>query len=204
MKQPQSYTKSTSSNRIGCILMASGLSKRFGRNKLLAEYDGKTFFQRALDATDTDRLAKRVVVTRTPELMDFYDDVILHDLPGRNDVVRLGLEALADMDGWLFCPCDQPLLRRESIEALIDGFCKENNLDAIYRLAWGEKPGTPVLFGKSYFDELTRLPEKKGGGYVIQQHQDAVRLVQVQDPMELFDVDTEEDLLRLSTRIDSR
>lgn len=197
MKQPQSCTKNISPNKIGCIIMASGLSKRFGSNKLFAEYEGKTFFQRALDATETVGFAKRIVVTRTPELTALYPQVILHDFPGRNDAVRLGMEALSDVDGWLFCPCDQPLLQRESVETLVEAFCNEGNPAAIYRLAWEETPGMPVLFGKSYFDELTGLPEKKGGGYVIANHQDAVRLVQAKDKMELFDVDTEEDLRKI-------
>lgn len=193
MKQPKSYTKNTSANRIGCIIMASGLSRRFGRNKLFVEYEGKTFLQRALEATERAGFSKRIVVTRTPEAVDVFPHVIFHDMPGRNDAVRLGVEALADMDGWLFCPCDQPLLRQESVAALVEAFCEEGNPEAVYRLAWKGKPGSPVLFGKAYFDELISLPEKKGGGYVISCHPDAVRFIEAEDSMELFDVDTEED-----------
>ena len=37
----------------GCVLMASGLSTRFGSNKLLAPFDGQPLLCRAFAATDT-------------------------------------------------------------------------------------------------------------------------------------------------------
>lgn len=209
MKQLQSSMKNTFPSKMGCIIMASGLSKRFGRNKLFAEYDGKTFLERILEATENAGFAGRVVVTRTAEAAEFCQKqieagklhnthVILHDLPGRNDAVKLGIEALADMDGWMFCPCDQPLLQKESVESMADVFCSEGSPESIYRLAWKDNVGMPVIFGKGYFDELTHLPEKKGGGYVIEAHKDKVRLVQAKDELELFDVDTEENYRRIS------
>ena len=44
--------------------------------------------------------------------------VVLHDLPLRSDTVRLGLQALGEAAGCLFCPGDQPLLRRETVAEL--------------------------------------------------------------------------------------
>ena len=48
---------------VGCVIMASGLGKRFGGNKLMADFHGKPLLQSALEATD-GLFAKRVVVTR--------------------------------------------------------------------------------------------------------------------------------------------
>ena len=55
---------------VGCVIMASGLSTRFGSNKLLAPFGpaGEPLLCRALDATATPRFAGRVVVTRSPEV----------------------------------------------------------------------------------------------------------------------------------------
>ena len=43
---------------VGCVIMASGLSTRFGSNKLLAPFGpaGEPLLCRALDATATPRL----------------------------------------------------------------------------------------------------------------------------------------------------
>lgn len=38
---------------IGCVIMASGLGKRFGSNKLMADFNGKPMIYRILSATDS-------------------------------------------------------------------------------------------------------------------------------------------------------
>ena len=189
-------------SRIGCVIMASGLSQRFGANKLLQVVNGKTLLEQILEITGDSLFAKRVVVTRTKEVSDFCEKadipVILHTYPNRNDTVRLGTEYLKEMDGWVFCPCDQPLLKRESIENLLSvPYVHE---DLIARLHWGDTVGTPIFFGKKYYEELCDLPEKKGGGYVVKKYPERVVHVSVQDEKELWDLDTPEDLKRLEMK----
>ena len=84
---------------VGCVIMASGLARRFGSNKLLADFGGRPLLCRALEVTATPALAARVVVTRSAEVKALCDaqavPCLLHSLPGRNDTVQLGLEALS-------------------------------------------------------------------------------------------------------------
>lgn len=183
----------------GCVIMASGLGKRFGRNKLLADFCGKPMIQRILDST-TGIFEKRVVVTRHKEVQTLCQeqgiDVVLHDFPGRNDTVRLGLEAIgSDIDTCMFCLSDQPLLRRETILALLQNAVSEP--DKIWRLAYQDTIGTPVVFPSWAFPELKTLPEGKGGGVVIRRYSDKVQVVQVVEPEELIDVDTPDVLQEL-------
>jgi molybdenum cofactor cytidylyltransferase len=182
--------------RVGCVIMASGISQRFGKNKLLQTVDGKTLLERILNITDGELFAGRVVVTRSEEVAEICKKknvpVILHTYPNRNDTVRLGTEFFKEMDGWVFCPCDQPLLKKESLENLLNApYVHE---DLIVRLHWKETMGTPIFFGKRYFEDLCRLPEKKGGSYIVKQHLEKVHLISVQDERELWDLDTQEDL----------
>ena len=83
---------------VGCVIMASGLSRRFGTNKLLADFCGQPMLCRAFAATATPGIAARIVVTRSEEVQALCRahgvPVLLHSLPGRNDTVRLGLSAL--------------------------------------------------------------------------------------------------------------
>ena len=85
---------------VGCVIMASGLSRRFGTNKLLADFCGQPMLCRAFDATATPGIAARIVVTRSEEVQALCRaqgvPVLLHSLPGRNDTVRLGLSALLE------------------------------------------------------------------------------------------------------------
>ena len=97
---------------VGCVIMASGLSQRFGSNKLLAPFCGEPMLCRAFAATDTPKLSARIVVTRSDEVAQLCRSrnvpVLLHDLPGRNDTVRLGLSALLEqvpeLFAWLVFP----------------------------------------------------------------------------------------------------
>ena len=184
---------------MGCVIMASGLGKRFGGNKLMAEFGGQPMIARILAATD-DIFDRRVVVTRHEAVAAYCRarnvEVVLHNLPNRNDTVRLGLEAVGEVDGCMFCPGDQPLLKKETIEALINGWKRES--DFIWRPSFEDQHGAPILFPKWAFSELLTLPEGKGGGFLARKYPERVRLHPVRDPYELMDVDTRETLRELS------
>lgn len=198
---------------VGCVIMASGLARRFGSNKLLADFGGRPLLCRALEVTATPALAARVVVTRSAGVKALCDaqDVpcLLHSLPGRNDTVRLGLEALLEqcpnLAGCIFLPGDQPLLQRETLEALIAAFAQtqKETERAIFRLAFQAENdpeplvGSPVLFGCGYFSALRTLPEGKGGSVLLRRYPERVCNVFTADRAELLDADTPEALREL-------
>ena len=181
--------------KLGCVIMASGLGKRFGTNKLMADFHGKPMILRALDATE-GLFSHRVVVTRHESVAALCReqnvDVVLHDLPNRNDTVRLGLEALGDLDCCMFLPGDQPLLRRETVAMLLEN--RKENPDRIIRPVYEDTVGSPVLFPSWAFPELKSLPEGKGGSVVIKNHPHEIMHVSVPNPFELMDADTPETL----------
>lgn len=183
----------------GCVIMASGLGKRFGGNKLTSPFLGKPLIEWALDATD-GVFARRVVVTRHEDVATLCRKrnipAIVHDLPFRSDTVRLGLEAMADLSGCLFCPGDQPLLSADTVRAL--ALCAVNAPDAIWQPRCGDRRGAPMFFPKRTFAQLLSLPEGKGGSFVAKSHPDWVQTLAIEADRELEDIDTPEDLLRLS------
>lgn len=180
----------------GCVIMASGLGKRFGGNKLMVDFKGKPMIQWVLDATE-NIFTRRVVVTRHKTVEALCQaqgiDVIYHTLSHRNDTLRLGLLNLGqDVEGCVFCPGDQPLLRRDTIASL--ALCGANEKNGIWRTAYEDRKGAPVLFPKWSFPQLLSLPEGKGGSFVAEKYPEQVRTVSVRDPYELMDADTPEDL----------
>ena len=181
--------------KIGCVIMASGLGKRFGSNKLMADFQGKPMIQRALVAT-AGLFSQCVVVTRHEDVAALCReqnlDVVLHDLPYRSDTVRLGLEALGDLDACMFLPGDQPLLRRETVANLLQNW--QQHPDCIIRPIHEDTEGSPVLFPSWAFPELKNLPEGRGGGVVIKKHPQEIFRVSVSNPFELADADTPETL----------
>lgn len=183
--------------RIGCILMASGLSRRFGSDKLIAPFRGRPLLLWALDATD-GLFDRRLILTRSAAAAQLARDagtpVRLHELPRRCDAIRLGLEDMKEMDGCLFCPCDQPLLRRETVARLAAAFSGQPW--KIWRPAFEEQPGAPMLFPQWAFEELAAL-ENGGGRAVVARHPEAVRTLPVESPWELRDIDTPQELALL-------
>ena len=205
---------------VGCVIMASGLSRRFGANKLLADFCGQPMLCRAFAATATPGIAARIVVTRSADVQALCKahgvPVLLHSLPGRNDTVRLGLSALLEqlpeLSGCMFLPGDQPLLRRETVEGMAALFSNGRAFPAewqketereIFRLgAVVENDptplvGSPVLFGSSFFPELLTLPENKGGNVLLKKHPAQVHTVCIADGAELLDADTPQVLQQL-------
>lgn len=183
---------------VGCVIMASGLGKRFGSNKLMADFCGSPMIRRALDAT-RGLFSQRIVVTRHESVAALCREqnihVVLHDLPHRSDTVRLGLEALGNLDACMFLPGDQPLLRRETVESLLEA--RKQHPNSIIRPIYEDTEGSPVIFPSWAFEELKQLPEGKGGGVVIRNHPHDVFHVSVADPFELADADTPETLALL-------
>lgn len=184
--------------KMGCVIMASGLGKRFGGSKLLAPFRGRPMLAWILDATE-GIFARRVIVTRSEEAAAYCRsrnaEVVLHQEPYRSDTVRLGLEAVGNVSHCMFCPADQPLLQAATIKALIRGSVEHS--DAIWRPCWQEQAGAPILFPAWTFPELISLPQGKGGGYVAKSHPDSLRLLPISNPLELADIDTPEDLTQL-------
>lgn len=182
--------------------MASGQSRRFeGGNKLLADFHGRPLAEYVLQTARKIPFTSKIVVTRTPEIQTLCRALrfpcLLHDFPGLNDTIRLGLQALltAPLDGCLFLQSDQPFLSADSINTLLLAFFADPHF--IYRLACGSAVGSPVLFPASLFPALQALPDDCGGNVVLRNHAGLVRTVQAHGPYELLDADTQEELEQL-------
>ena len=187
--------------KIGCVIMASGMGRRFGGNKLMADFRGEPLICRILQATQ-DIFCRRVVVTRHKDVAELCEnqgvEVIFHDLPHRSDTIRLGMERMDGMAGCMFCAADQPLLRRETVQVLALAY--RNASDHIWRTAHDGEQGNPVVFPAWAFEQLQHLPDGKGGSTVIKKYPQRLRTVNVGDKYELNDVDSPEDLKEIMER----
>ena len=181
-------------SRIGCVIMASGLGVRFGGNKLMADFGGKPMVSHILESA-TACFTNVVVVTRNTGVVELCNAnnirVVFHDLPYRSDTIRLGIEALGgSVDGACFCLADQPFLSVTLLRKLIAFATEEPNI--IWRSSSDGVIGSPAYFPKKYFDELSSLPQDKGGSYVCKKHPETVKFIDVENPLELRDIDTRE------------
>lgn len=212
--------------KIGAVILASGDSRRFASGqKLLADFHGRPLVEYVFKTALTPWIDTRIAVTRWQEVRNICRALeipcLFHDKPLLSDTIRLGLSYLAGIseqtfsenaqrtssenmqflsnapDACIFFQGDQPLLRSESIKALVLAFRQDQRF--CYRLSYGNTAGSPILFPKRFFPELLCLPPDCGGGYVIRKYPDLVKTVEARHPAELLDADTEEALQQLSS-----
>lgn len=180
--------------------MAAGNARRFGNNKLAATLAGRSLIQRALEAVPAELFSSVAVVSQYPEIIklaeEFCFTAIRNEHPdyGISHTISLGLRELRDCDGVLFSVSDQPLLRRESVEKLVELWKRQP--EKIAALSHGGVRGNPCLFPARFFPELLELREDRGGNTVIRRHEEELILLEV-DGAELYDVDTAQALEQL-------
>lgn len=186
-----------SSLQIGCIILASGASHRFGENKLLAQLNGKSLIRRTLDAVPTACVTQTAVVSPYAEILRLAEEYRFRPVPndrpqdGVSHTIELGLAALNGCDGALFLVSDQPLLRRETTEALCHLWLTRP--DSIAACAHQGTRGNPCLFPARLFPELRALTGDTGGSAVIRRHLQELILLETA-AAELMDTDTPEAL----------
>ena len=184
--------------RLGAVLMASGAGRRFGGNKLLHPVEGIPMMERVLAAVPAELFIRACVVSCYPDILVLAGERGYLPVPnpdaaqGQSASVRLGLSRLTDLDGVMFCVCDQPWLRRSSVERLLADFSAHP--DHICSLSWKGERGSPAVFPRDLFPELLALTGDRGGGGVIRAHRDRLRLVEAYRSEELQDMDTPFDL----------
>lgn len=174
-------------------MMAAGAAVRFGSNKLLYPVDGVPMIERAFAAVSPELFARACVVSCYPEILARAEangfQPVFNPCPeeGQSVSVRLGLSELTDMDGVLFSVCDQPWLRRGSVERLLADFTAHPH--CICALSWRGVRGSPAVFPRDLFPALLALTGDRGGGGIIRENGERLRLVEASSPMELQDVD---------------
>lgn len=188
--------------RVAGIILASGLSRRFGANKLLAEIGGQPVIRKTCSALKAAGLEKILVVT------GFEGEKIKAALAGERvawvanpdfaegmaAAIRAGVGALpTSTEAALIALGDMPLVKASSVSALLSALSPASG-KRIAVPAWRGKRGNPVLWHRDYFGALMRLEGETGGKSVYQAHADAVVEVAVEDPGILADLDTREAL----------
>lgn len=182
---------------VDVILLASGFSRRFGGgNKLLRTFRGKTLIARALELACSLPYGGRVILVHaaaeTAEAAGGFPVLsIRNQRPerGMSESVRLGVEASA-AGQYLFMPCDQPLLDAAAVDAVVSR--RAPGRIVVPRHAGS--PGNPVLFSADFREELLTLPDGDSPRLLKKRHADSVLHVDIDNPLPLRDVDTEEDL----------
>lgn len=188
--------------RVALVLLAAGDSRRFHGNKLLSDFQGKPMYRYIVDQAaqlPDDFFCQKILVTQYQEIAedmagDGYEVLINRDSQlGISHSIHLALKALgqAEADAACFAVCDQPWLRRETIEALLSAW-RESGQGLACLCHQGDF-GNPAIFARKYWKELLDLRGDVGGKRVLRRHLDDLCLFEVEDGKELVDIDVRQE-----------
>ncbi|MDR2952651.1 MAG: nucleotidyltransferase family protein [Treponema sp.] len=198
---------------VSAILMGAGFSRRYGgENKLLVPFRGKALARHALDLACGLNVPSRdmapvfssiffiVADERAASLADGLPVTVIRNgapYKGRRESARLGVEAAAGSDYYLFFHCDQPLLDADTVfkimaarrpGKIVEPYCQG-------------RAGSPSLFSSAFRDMLLTLGEGESPKTIKTRYPDSVIKIEIANPLALMDVDTPQDWEKLPPAI---
>jgi molybdenum cofactor cytidylyltransferase len=186
------------------IILAAGESRRMGQPKQLLPFGDKTMLECVIDAFKTPRVDEiRVVLgyqadeiaakigsqAGTPVPLRIVKNPVyrrgmftsmqagLRDLPKKTKIVLLAI-------------CDQPRLKRETVETLIEKFEKKHH--KILIPSYNGRQGHPPLLRAEYAKEILTMDESMTLKHFYGEHADDIERLVVEDEGVLIDIDDRE------------
>lgn len=188
---------------IAAVLLAAGAGKRFGGDKLLHPLeDGVAIAAHAarnLVAAGLDVVA--VVRWGDFPLYDMMEQegcqVTMFQGAARGMGASLahGITHARGADGWIVALADMPRIAPATIRRIAAEL--EGGALIAAPTCKGER-GHPVGFGAGLRGELAALDGDQGARSIVERHQDALKLVECDDPGILLDIDRKGDLASLA------
>jgi molybdenum cofactor cytidylyltransferase len=178
------------------IILASGFSRRMGKNKLLLSLGSETVVEKVIQAAKASGLRSIILVCRDDGLMEIGRNLGVEPIRNSNaelgqaESVKLGVAA-SGADGYLFLAADQPYITPEFLDLLLQRYMETGK--GIVAPVFNGRIRMPILFSKRYRDDLLKIKGEHGGFEIIESNPEDTELVDVEDKRLVADVDTLDD-----------
>jgi len=193
---------------ISLIILAAGKSTRMeGQNKLLAIIQGKPIIRHVVEAALNSKVNETIVVlgweeTKVREVLaDLHCRLIVNREfeNGQSSSLKAGLKEIdQETRAVLILPGDMAKIDSLSINKVVDSYIL--NGGTIIVAAHNGKHGHPILLDRKLFGDMAQVTEETYGlKSIVKNHEDKVRLVEVDTDNVLRDVDTSDDLKHLTS-----
>jgi len=181
------------------LLLAAGEGSRLGRPKALVDIGGETLVERGVKLLRDGGTAPVIVVTGAVDV-DLPGVVTVHNPDWRSGMgssLRTGLATLPEeSDAVVVALVDQPLIGPDTVRRVIAGFSASSGLVVA---GYGGKRRNPVLIPRRYWAEVAAAAQADlGARGFLEAHQDLITIVECGDIGRPDDLDTQEDLERIT------
>jgi molybdenum cofactor cytidylyltransferase len=168
------------SGSIAVIILAAGRSARLGSPKQLLSYRGKTLLQHSIDTALESQASPVIVVLGSgketiEKELDLTQIYILENTSwesGMASSISCGINNLQiitpESEAVILMVCDQPYVNATLLNDLINKH-KESG-QSIVASSYDDTLGTPALFHKSLFSELSALQGESGAKSLLKKY----------------------------------
>lgn len=182
------------------VILAAGLSKRMGENKLLLEYNGDKLIKITVDKILKSNLYEVVLVVAEEKIYNEFKNydkklkVLINNenYLGISTSIKTAIKYIENINfnAVLFCVSDQPLLKLSTINNMLE-LSNEN----IVALKYEDNIYNPVIFSKKYMEELKNIKGDVGGKTVLKKYLNTNEVVfyNIEDKKEVWDIDNKDD-----------
>lgn len=187
------------STTVHCVVLAAGLSERFGASKMLAPVAGEALIRRVLRAVrDAGVGPVHLVVGHDSERVcaagDGLCDAVVensHYRDGMGTSIAAGVASLPpDAGAVLILLGDQPLVRPDHLRELAAAWAADPG--SVVASGYAGTAGPPVVFPRAAFPDLEALDADRGAKALLDDDRYPVTVIDADD--QALDVDTMADL----------
>ena len=203
---PRALSKSVNKRekRIMGVILAAGNSTRMGKdNKLLRNVGEASLIRNtAIEMLKSDLDSCSIVLGYQSDkvaevIKDLNINLILNPLwqKGQASSLKAALNTLDDTySDLLIMLGDMPGVKTRHINKVIEEHLLTNNRKSKITIpSFNGRKGNPVIWGRSFFPDLSNIEGDLGGRALFSQHPAAINLLDVDDSAFVTDADTPED-----------
>ena len=194
------------------IVLAAGMSSRFGRPKQLIKLGGKTILEWTLSACLGSRLEsiylilgyayKEIIKTISETIRDPRLNILVNQnySKGQSTSLQMGISEIRNTHpSAMFILGDQPFIDSKTINHLLACFwASEKNICVPFSQ---KKRGNPVIFNALFYDKINSIRGDVGARGIIEDHPDHILRVPVVRPSFFHDIDTQKDFEKAQSYI---
>jgi len=185
-------TATTHASRVGCIVLAAGLSRRFGSDKRLYRLpSGTSLLQQTLDNL-CPLFRQRVLVLRADDEAlarqfggEWQIVVAAEAMLGMGHSLAAAMQATTDWQGAVIALADMPWVQAATVCSIRDSVKPDSLIVPVYK---GQR-GNPVGIGRNYFGRLAALHGDSGARQLMQEFNAHIVKLDFDDPGLVRDLD---------------